>query len=119
MRVPFYLFPLAAVLACGGGSDTTSPGGGGGGGSAVATTSVTMQGTAFNPPAIRVAPGATVTWTNADGFAHNVRFAASAASIAIADFATGSRTLQMPAAAGTYTYTCGLHPGMNGSVTVQ
>ena len=121
MRSQLFLLPLAAVLACGG-SDSTSPGSGGGGGGGtgpVATTAVTMSANRFDPSAIRVAPSATVTWTNSDGYNHNVKFAATAGSIAIGDFPSGSRTLQMPAAAGIYAYSCDLHPGMNGSVTVQ
>ena len=120
MRSRLILLPFAAVVACGGGgSDTTAPGtgGGGGGSTPVATTSVAMQTNAFTPRSIRVAPSATVTWTNSDGYAHNVVFSGTVG--AISDFATGSRTLQMPAAAGTYNYTCNLHPGMSGTVTVQ
>ena len=119
MRVPLYMLPLAAVLACGGGgSDTTGPGGGGGGGGgAVATTAVTMASNKFTPAAIRVAPSATVTWTNSDGYNHDVAFAGTVG--AIAAFTSGSKTLQMPAAAGTYTYSCNFHAGMTGSVTVQ
>src|SRR5687768_17374143 len=119
MRSRLILLPFAALLACGGGgSDTTGPGaGGGGGGGAVATTSVEMSGSTFAPTAIRVAPSATVTWTNSDGIAHNVIFGGTVGTIAA--FSTGSRTLQMPSAAGTYAYSCNLHTGMNGSVTVQ
>lgn len=123
------MHPIAKLLliasvgaACGGGGPTegTPPGGGGGGGGStpVATTSVTMQGSAFVPPAIRVAPGAVVTWTNADGIDHNVSFA-SAAVTDIATWSSGSRTTTMPATAGTYQYSCSLHAGMSGSVQVQ
>ena len=119
MRSRLTLLPFAVLVACGGGSDTTGPGTGGPGGSSgpVATTSVDMQGSRFAPAAIRVAPSATVTWTNSDGFAHNVIFAGAVGSIP--SFTTGSRQLAMPAAPGTYTYSCNLHPGMNGSVQVQ
>jgi plastocyanin len=120
MRSRLILLPFAALLACGGsGSDTTAPGtgGGGGGSNPVATTSVAMQSNAFTPRSIRVAPSATVTWNNSDGYAHNVVFSGTVGTIP--DFATGSKTLQMPAAAGTYSYSCSLHAGMSGSVTVQ
>ncbi len=118
MRPRLILLPFAALVACGGGgSDTTGPGPGGGGGGAVATTAVVMQGDKFTPTAIRVAPSATVTWTNSDGYNHDVAFGGTVGSIAA--FPSGSRTLQMPAAAGTYNYTCNIHAGMTGSVTVQ
>lgn len=82
------------------------------------TTSVTLQGSAFVPPAIRVSPGAIVTWTNADGIAHNVTFASSAIAN-ITAWTSGARTATMPGSAGTYNYTCTLHSGMAGSVQVQ
>jgi plastocyanin len=117
---------LAGVLtlaACGGG------GAGGGGtqgtgivdpppGGPVLTTSVTMTGSAFAPPAIQVSPGATLTFTNNDGINHNVQFLSGSVT-AIGDFSSGSRTTVAPAAAGTYNYHCTIHAGMNGSVTVQ
>jgi plastocyanin len=76
-----------------------------------------MSGSRFSPNAIRVAPGATVTWTNSDGIDHNVTFAGAVGTIPA--FKTGSKALQMPSAAGSYTYSCTLHSGMNGSVQVQ
>lgn len=123
MRASMMILPLAAaILACGGSSDSTGPGttgGGGGGGSGpVVTTSVEMKSTAFTPAAIKVASGATVTWTNSDGFNHNVTFD-NAAVAPSGNFATGTKSLVMPAAAGTYTYKCTIHPGMSGSVLVQ
>ena len=121
MRSRLILLPLAGLLACGGGSDSTGPGTGGtggtGGSNPVATTAVDMQGNKFSPASIRVAPGATVTWTNSDGYGHNVIFAGTVGSIA--QFESGNRSLQMPSAAGSYIYSCNLHSGMNGSVTVQ
>ena len=84
----------------------------------VATTSVDMKGSRFAPSAISVASGATVTFTNSDGYNHNITF--DSPSIAGAgNFATGSVTVAMPAAAGTYPYTCTLHAGMNGTVQVK
>jgi plastocyanin len=129
MRSRLIILPFAAILsgACGGGSDSTGPGTGGGGGGGgggtttpVATTSVEMSGSQFNPKAIRVAPAATVTWTNSDvGTLHNVTFAAGSNVPATEDFSSGSKSLVMPSAAGTYTYSCTRHAGMNGSVVVQ
>ena len=125
MRTRLTLVPLAAaILACGGSSDSTGPGpgggGGGGGSTPVATTSVSMASSAFNPKAIRVSPGAVVTWTNTDvGTNHNVTFTAAASSIKTSDFSSGTASLTMPTVAGTYPYSCTLHSGMTGSVQVQ
>lgn len=116
---------LIITAACGGGSLTESPppgggggGGGGGGSTPVATTAVTIQGSAFSPPAIRVAPGAVVTWTNTDNINHNVNFSSSAITD-IPNWSAGAQTTTMPATAGTYGYSCTIHAGMSGSVQVQ
>lgn len=84
----------------------------------VVTTSVDMKNTAFTPSAIQVSSGAVVTFTNSDGFAHNVTFANTAIGNT-GNYSTGAKTLTMPAAAGSYTFQCTLHGGMNGSVTVK
>lgn len=114
------LVVLVAVAACGGGSDgnpttpiiPTTPA------NPVATTSVSLQNSRFNPADILVAPSATVTFNNADGIAHNVVFANQGIT-GINNWTSGDRTARMPAAAGTYDYTCTLHAGMNGTVKVQ
>lgn len=112
---------LVAVAACGGGSSDggpttpiipTTPN------TPVATTSVSLQSNLFNPADILVAPSATITFTNTDGINHNVIFANQAIA-PISEWASGARTTTMPATAGTYSYTCTLHPGMNGTVKVQ
>ena len=104
-----------AVAGCGS-DDPTDPGGGGG--TPVVTTAVTVNDNSFSPSAIRVSPGATVTWTFRGAVPHNVNFP----STAIADSqnqTSGTFSAVMPTAAGTYNYSCTLHAGMNGSVQVQ
>lgn len=124
MRSRFMILSLTAFLAaCGGGSDSTGPGttgggGGGGGPTPVATNAVDISGFAFGPASIKVASGATVTWTNSDRTAHNVTFDGAVVPPS-GNFDAGSRAMAMPTAAGVYTYRCTLHAGMNGSVTVQ
>ena len=125
MRSRLMILPVIALLACGGGSDSTAPGTTGGtnntgGTAAVATNAVDMKNIAFNPEAIKVASGATVTWTNSDAVAHNVTFdgAVVAASGTIA--AGAAKALTMPTAAGTYAYHCTIHgAAMSGTVQVQ
>jgi plastocyanin len=114
MRFALVMLGSLSIVACGGaGYSSTAPNT-----PPVVTTSVEMRNTAFNPGVIQVSPGATVTFTNSDGFNHNVTFA-SASVTSIGDFATGSRTAVMPTAAGSYDYHCTIHPGMTGSVQVQ
>jgi len=126
MRSSLMILPLAALLACGGGgSDSTGPGTTGGttggtGGNPVATTAVSMKNTAFTPEAIKVASGAVVTWTNNDGFQHNVVFDNNAANPSGPVNAGEAKALTMPTAAGTYPYHCSIHGTvMSGSVQVQ
>jgi len=125
MRSRLIFVPLVALAACGGGSDSTTPtnpggGGGGGGGNTTptVTTAVEMKNTAFTPAAIKVSPSATVTFTNSDSFNHNATFDAAGIT-GTGNFATGSKTVTMPATAGTYAYHCTIHPGMTGTVQVQ
>jgi plastocyanin len=82
------------------------------------TTSVTVGPSfSFTPADIQVSPGATVTWTWADG-PHNVTFPSG--SIADSpDQSTGTFATAMPTTPGTYPYSCTLHSGMSGSVLVQ
>jgi plastocyanin len=119
MRFPLVL-ALVAATACGGGGGSdgvipttpTTPN------NPVATTSVTLQNSLFDPAHILVSPGATVTFNNTDNIDHNVIFG-NGGITAIGVWRSGTRTAVMPTAAGTYNYTCTLHAGMSGSVKVQ
>jgi plastocyanin len=65
-----------------------------------------------------VSSGAVVTYTNNDAITHNVTFDNSSIG-GSGNFSSGSKTLTMPAAAGTYTYKCTIHASMTGTVTVK
>lgn len=114
-------FFLAAFTACGG-DDPAGPGGGGGGGGGgttpVATTAVNVANFSFSPSAITVAPGATVTWTWVSG-THNVTFGGGEMTSTAGNMSSGTHAAAAPATAGTYNYSCTLHPGMTGTVQVQ
>lgn len=71
----------------------------------------------FEPPTVVIVPGGTVTWTFA--IEHNVTFGSSAPTGGnIPNTSTGQVTRTFPNA-GTYNYSCTIHPGMSGTVTVQ
>jgi plastocyanin len=74
---------------------------------------------AFEPEAILVSAGATVTWTWAGSDAHNVTFAQSAGIPASFTQVNGVYEADMPTTPGTYNYECTIHSGMDGAVTVQ
>ena len=83
---------------------------------AVATTTVDLpKSYKFEPPAITVDAGATVTWTNHDDFTHNVTFEGEEGLT----MRPGESTTRDFPTAGTYAYQCSLHPrDMNGTVVV-
>lgn len=78
---------------------------------------VSIKDFAFNPQSVTVKVGATVTWENNDTVSHNI----------VADDKTfdtgmltpgekGSYTFTKP---GKYTYKCGIHPSMTGTIVVE
>ena len=89
---------------------TTGTSGGGG-------TKVTMKQFAFNPATVTIKVGETVTWENQDGADHNV--IADDGSFKSADFGQGKTFSFTFTKAGTYTYSCHIHPDMKGTVIVQ
>jgi plastocyanin len=125
-RGAYSLLTAVAVAMTGcGGDDPVAPdngggggGGGGGGANPVQTTSVSVGDNFFNPPDIRVAPGATVTWTWMGSNPHDVVFAASGIDDSNIQ-SSGTFAAAMPSAAGTYSYECTVHAGMDGTVLVQ
>ena len=102
---------LAVALAgCAGGATATGPE------TAVATTTVSLpKSYKFEPVAITVPVGATVTWTNDDEFTHNVSFDGSEPQ----GMRPGEQATRTFDQAGTYAYLCTLHPReMQGTVIV-
>ena len=103
------LTALAAVLPAAGcgTSDAAAP---------MATTRVTMaKSYRFEPRAIAVPVGATVTWTNDDNFTHSVQVDAQEDHTV----EPGERVSIAFSTAGTYHYVCRLHRrDMDGEVVV-
>lgn len=84
---------------------------------APATAEVTAtSGNAFTPSSVEIAAGGTVTWTFQA--LHNVSFVTPNSPEDIANRSTGSVSRTFPGA-GTFSYTCTLHAGMNGQVVVR
>jgi plastocyanin len=142
MRLSYVMLAVAVIGCGGGGGDgyTTGPTGGtnsggtggtGGtsGGTAGATASVAATQTddgygtavfAFSPAGVTITRGGTVTWSNAGTTVHNVTFSTAGSPANISNFtaSSGTQTRTFPNA-GTYSYQCTNHAGMNGTVTVQ
>lgn len=67
---------------------------------------------------LTVPVGSTLTWTNMDGFEHTIRFTSCVApeSPRLMEGDSYSVTFSEP---GTYTYSCGIHPQMVGTIVVE
>lgn len=87
--------------------------------SAGGRTRITIDNFAFKPAAATVAPGTKITVTNKDTTAHTL----TATTGKVFDTGTlgpgKTATFTAPGKAGTYAYTCTIHPFMKGSLTVR
>jgi len=82
-----------------------------------AAATVMIEGSAFGPATVQVKAGTAVTWINHDSVEHEVAFE----DVSVDDsglFAPGERFTQIFTVSGTYTYVCGPHAGMEGTVVV-
>lgn len=87
---------------------------------APSTATVTTPGNTFSPATVTIRTGGTVTWTFTGSTRHNVTFSGTAPSGGnIPDTDAGGSAQRTFPAAGTYSYTCTRHSGMNGQVVVQ
>lgn len=82
-----------------------------------ASQTVVMQGFTFQPASITIQTGASVTWRNDDSVSHQIVSNTNAFSSPVLN-AGGSYTHVFDQA-GTYSYHCGIHPYMTGTITVQ
>ena len=79
---------------------------------------VDIQGFTFKPGEITVAPGDKVTFLNEDAANHNVVFETNTQS-GIPNLRDGQKGTVTFSDAGSFTYVCSYHPGMEGTVVVK
>jgi plastocyanin len=79
------------------------------------TAIVNIQNFEFNPSTVTISVGDTVQWNNLDTTEHDVH----AATFDSSEMPGGSTYNNTFTQAGTYNYTCALHPSMKGQVIVQ
>ena len=78
---------------------------------------VVISDSAFAPETVIVKAGSTVTWQNSDSVSHSaVADDGSFDTKVLAQGEKGSYTFTVP---GTYTYHCGIHPNMTGTIVVE
>ena len=99
--------PPATAAATQAPSATSAPSG--------AEAKVSISNFAFDPAALTIKVGTTVTWTNNDVVAHTVTFTDVANSPVLNRGDHFSRAFTK---AGTYSYICSIHPFMHGMVVV-
>jgi plastocyanin len=106
------LILVLSIHACSKSSSTPQPPAGSGN-----TKTITISGMAF-PASTTVTKGTTVTWFNADAFAHTVT-SDDGASFNSGNLAGKASFKYVANTAGTFTYHCNIHPDMTGSLTVM
>jgi plastocyanin len=82
-----------------------------------ADESVAIAGFAFDPAAVTVSVGDSVTWTNGDGVGHTAT--ADGGSFDTGTIGGGGSDSVTFSTAGTFAYHCTIHPAMTGTITVQ
>jgi plastocyanin len=109
------LVALAAGLAaCGSSGDDTSTAAAAKSGG----TAVSAQDNSFSPGTLKVHVGDTVTFTNDGGVDHTVT-ATSGAKFDSGSLAPGATFKFTAEKAGTVSYVCTFHPGMQGTIEVN
>ena len=107
---------FVAAAACGSDDDDDGASGTTAAGAGSATNQVEVVEFKFKPEAITVKAGTTVTWTFKDSTDHSVKLDdGSFTSNSLKDDGTATHTFSR---AGNFTYKCGIHSSMTGSVTV-
>ncbi len=79
---------------------------------------VTIENFAFNPAALTVAVGTTVSWVNQDTAAHRM-VATTAGGFNAGTAKQGESVSATFDAAGVFPYICEFHPQMAGTITVE
>jgi plastocyanin len=107
---------LVLVLAgCGGTKTPAATSTGGGGSTAAGPVTIVEENFAFNPSSVTVKVGDTVTFENKDSAPHRV----SIDGQDLGEQATGVKVEWKATKAGTFPFSCTIHPSMTGQVTVQ
>lgn len=80
-----------------------------------ASVTINIQNFAFNPASVTISKGTTITWTNNDSAPHQIK-SATFNSSQLSKGQTFSFTFND---AGTFDYSCAIHPSMLGKIIVQ
>jgi len=76
---------------------------------------IAISNFAFAPNVITVPVGTTITWINQDAVTHSIK----SADFVSTDLAQGQSFQHTFKTAGTFEYSCSIHPSMPGKIIVQ
>lgn len=79
---------------------------------------VEIKNSAFNPKVINIKEGTTVEWTNKDSKSHTI-VSDSEGEMDSPKMEQDDKFEHLFAVKGTYSYYCGIHPSMKGTVVVE
>jgi len=91
-------------------------------GASLGTASVKVQANdnlAFDPTSTTAKVGQIVQWTNVGSQSHNITFNGDAVNVSDSTLNGGDVWQVKFTKAGTYSYECTIHSGMNGTITVS
>jgi plastocyanin len=81
---------------------------------------ITIKDFAYDPVAVTVSPGATVTVVNEDNSTHTVTAkTGNAFDTGVIQASGGTTTFTAPTQPGDYPYICSIHTYMHGTLTVK
>jgi plastocyanin len=106
---------VVGLVGCSGGGGSTSGSSPTGGGTVAGGTTITEENFAFNPSTATVKVGDTVTFTNNDSAPHNVKIDGQE----LGTQNQGESKTWTASKAGTFPFSCVVHPAMTGQITVQ
>lgn len=112
--VAVILAVLVLAAACGSSAGTTTTGLGTNGGSGA---QVVLKNLAFDPVSVTIKAGGSVTWANQDSVNHTV--VGDNGEFQSGNLSNGGSFTFTFDEAGSYTYHCGVHPAMKGTVVVE
>lgn len=81
----------------------------------IGTNAVSIKNFVFSPSTLTIPKGTTVTWTNEDSTAHEIKSNTFNSSL-LSQGGSFSFTFDQ---VGTFNYSCAIHPSMQGKIIVQ
>jgi plastocyanin len=119
------LWPAAVIVllvACSSSNPGAPSGGGGGGGTSSVTVRIPLtdyggnETPSFMPVTATIPVGGSVSWSNQDSTGHTTT---SDTGLWNSNLGPGGSYQRTFPTAGTFSYSCTVHPGMTGQVVVQ